>query len=111
MAYNSPFTPFGPTYLVGTAAEQVVVSNNVNPSSYRIANITSSLIHIAWLPPEPNNAAVAPTVTAPTTSVPQANTLAIPANGVSVIGGLPPNAWFISTAASSAEITPGEGIS
>jgi hypothetical protein len=93
------------------AAVQVNSSNNVYPSSYRIANITSSLIHVAWLPPEPNSAAQSPTVTAPALTVPQANTLAIQPNAVSVIGGIPPNAWFISSAASSAEITPGEGIS
>lgn len=111
MAYNSPFSPFGPTYLVGSlAAVQVKTANNVYPSSYRIANITSSAIRVAWQPPEPGDLAVTLTVTAPTLTVPQANTLLIPANGVGVFGNIPPNAWFISSAASSAEITPGEGI-
>ena len=48
--------------------------------------------------------------TAPTAGVPSANTLSIPANGVGVFAGIPPNAWFIASAA-SVEITPGEGIS
>jgi len=112
MAYNSPFSPFGPTYLVGSLASvQVKTSNNVYPSSYRIVNITSSLIHVSWQPPEPNDLAVTVTVTAPGLTTPQANTIAVPANEVAVIGYIPPNAWFISSAASSAEITPGEGIS
>jgi len=111
MAYNSPFTPFGSTYLVGNAAAvQVKTSNNVYPSSYRIVNVTSSLIRVSWQPPEPNDLAVTVTVTAPALTVPQANTLSIPANGVAVIGGIPPNAWFLSSAASSVEITPGEGL-
>jgi hypothetical protein len=36
--------------------------------------------------------------------------LAIPANGVAVFSSIPPNAWFIASAATSLEITPGEGI-
>jgi hypothetical protein len=109
--YNSPFTPFGPTYLVGNATPvQVKTSNNGYPTSYRIVNITSSLIHISWQPQEPNDATVTPVVTAPTAGAPSANTLSIPANGISVIGGIPPNAWFLSSASASAEITPGEGI-
>lgn len=108
--YNSPFTPFGPTYLVGVSAVQVKTSNNGYPTSYRIVNLTSSLIHVAYQPQEPNDASVTPVVTAPSAGVPSANTFAIPANGVAVIGGIPPNAWFIASAA-SVEITPGEGIS
>jgi hypothetical protein len=37
--------------------------------------------------------------------------LAIPASGVGVFSSIPPNAWFIASAATSVEITPGEGIS
>jgi hypothetical protein len=104
MAYNSPFTPFGPTYLVGSLASvQVKTANNVYPSSYRIANITSSAIHVAWQPQEPSDLAVTVTVTAPALGTPQANTITVPANGVSVIGGIPPNAWFISSAESSSK--------
>jgi hypothetical protein len=36
--------------------------------------------------------------------------LSIPANGVAVFSGIPPDAWFISNTATSLEITPGEGI-
>ena len=71
--YNSAFSPFGPTYLVGTSAVQVKSNNNMYPTGYRFV------------------------------------TLAIPANGVAVFAGIPPNAWFIASAA-SVEITPGEGI-
>jgi hypothetical protein len=108
--YNSAFSPFGPTYLVGTSAVQVKSSNNFYPTGYRIINLTSSLIRVSWQPQEPNDATVTPVVTAPSAGVPSANTLAIPANDVGVFAGIPPNAWFIASA-SSVEITPGEGIS
>lgn len=111
MAYNSAFSPFGPTYLVGSsAAVQVKTTNNVYPSGYRFVNITSSLIRVSWQPQEPFDATSTPVVTAPTLTVPSANTIAIPANGVAVLAGIPPNAWFLSSAASSVEITPGEGL-
>ena len=109
--YNSPFTPFGPTYLVGVSAVQVKTSNNGYPTSYRIVNLTSSLIRVAYQPQEPNDATVTPVATAPTAGVPSMNVLAIPANAVGVFSSIPPNAWFISSASASAEITPGEGIS
>ena len=111
MAYNSAFAPFGPTYLVGSlAAVQVKSSNNVYPSGYRIVNITSSAIRVSWQPQEPNDATSTPVVTAPALTVPSANTLYIPANGVQVFSGIPPNAWFVTDTATSVEITPGEGI-
>jgi hypothetical protein len=109
MAYNSAFSPFGPTYLVGTSAVQVKSSNNVYPSGYRIMNLTSSIVRVGWAPQEPNDATVTPVATTPTaTGI--AYVMSIPANGVAVFSGIPPNAWFISSAATSLEITPGEGI-
>lgn len=107
--YNSAFSPFGPTYLVGTSAVQVKTSTNFYPTGYRIVNLTSSLIRVSWQPQEPFDGTSTPVVTAPSAGVPSANTLAIPANGVGVFAGIPPNAWFIASAA-SVEITPGEGI-
>ena len=110
MAYNSAFSPFGPTYLVGTSAVQVKSSNNVYPSGYRIINLTASLIRVGWQPQEPNDAAVTPAATSPTATG-TANVLTIPANGVGVFSGIPPNAWFITGgSANTVEITPGEGI-
>ena len=109
MAYNSAFSPFGPTYLVSTSPVQVKSSNNVYPSGYRIINLTTSLVRVGWQPQEPNDATVTPAATTPTaTGV--ANVLTIPASGVGVFSGIPPNAWFIASAATSVEITPGEGI-
>ena len=110
MAYNSAFSPFGPTYLVGTSAVQIKSNNNVYPSGYRIVNLTSSLVRVGWLPQEPSDASVTPVATTPTAAG-IANVLSIPANAVGVFSGIPPNAWFISSASASAEITPGEGIS
>ena len=108
MAYNSAFSPFGPTYQVGTSAVQVKSANNVYPSGYRIVNLTASLIRVGWQPQEPNDASVTPVATTPTAAG-IANVLTLPANGVGVFSGIPPNAWFIASAA-SVEITPGEGI-
>jgi hypothetical protein len=108
--YNSAFSPFGPTYLVGVSAVQVKSSNNFYPTGYRIVNLTSSLVRVSWQPQEPFDATSTPVVTAPSAGVPSFNTLSIPANGVGVFAGIPPNAWFIASAA-SVEITPGEGIS
>jgi hypothetical protein len=109
MAYNSAFAPFGPTYQVGTSAVQVKSANNVYHSGYRIINLTASLIRVGWQPQEPNDASVTPVATTPTAAG-IANVLTLPANGVGVFSGIPPNAWFIASAA-SVEITPGEGIS
>jgi len=109
MAYNSAFTPFGPTYLVGTSAVQIKSNNNVYPSGYRIVNLTSSLVRVGWLPQEPSDASVTPVATTPTAAG-IANVLSIPANAVGVFSGIPPNAWFIASAATSVEITPGEGL-
>jgi len=109
MAYNSAFSPFGPTYLVGTSAVQIKSNNNVYPSGYRIVNLTSSLVRVGWLPQEPSDASVTPVATTPTAAG-IANVLSIPANAVGVFSGIPPNAWFIASAATSVEITPGEGL-
>lgn len=108
--YNSAFAPFGATYQVGTSAVQVKSANNMYPTGYRILNLTSNIVYVAWQPQEPNDATVTPVATAPAAGAPQLNTLAIPANGVCVFSGIPPNAWFIASAATSLEITPGEGI-
>ena len=108
MAYDSAFAPFGATYLVGTSAVQVKSNNNVYPSGYRIINLTTSLIRVGWAPQEPSDATVTPVATSPTaTGI--AQVLTLPPSGVGVFSGIPPNAWFIASAA-SVEITPGEGI-
>jgi hypothetical protein len=75
--YNSAFSPFGPTYLVGVSAVQVKSSNNFYPTGYRIVNLTSSLVRVSYQPQEPNDATVTPVVTAPSAGVPSANTLAL----------------------------------
>lgn len=108
--YNSAFAPFGATYLVGTSPVQVLSNNNVYPTGYRIVNLTTNIVRVSWQPQEPNDATVTPVVTAPSAGVPSNNTLAIPASGVGVFSSIPPNAWFIASAAASLEITPGEGI-
>jgi hypothetical protein len=107
--YNSAFAPFGPTYLVGTSPVQVITNNNMYPTGYRIVNLTANIVRVGWAPQEPNNATVTPVATTPTAAG-IANVLSIPASGVAVFSSIPPNAWFIASAATSLEITPGEGI-
>jgi hypothetical protein len=108
MAYDSAFSPFGPTYLVSTSAVQVKTTSNFYPTSYRIYNITSGIVRFAWAPQEPGDATVTPVVTTPTATG-TLYVMSIPANTVQVFSGIPSNAWFISNTASSLEITPGEG--
>ena len=108
MAYDSAFSPFGASYLVGTSAVQAKTNNNIYPTAYRIMNLTSSIVRVGWAPQEPNDATVTPVATTPTAAG-IANVLSIPALGVAVFSGIPPNAWFIASAATSLEITPGEG--
>jgi hypothetical protein len=107
--YNSAFSPFGATYLVGTSPVQVKTNNNMYPSGYRIMNLTANIVRVGWTPQNPFDATATPTVTTPTADGID-NVLSIPANGVGVFSGIPPNAWFIASAAASLEITPGEGI-
>jgi hypothetical protein len=107
--YNSAFAPFGATYLVGTSPVQVITNNNMYPTGYRIMNLTANIVRVGWAPQEPNNATVTPVATTPTAAG-IANVLSIPASGVAVFSSIPPNAWFIASAATSLEITPGEGI-
>lgn len=108
MAYDSAFSPFGPTYLVGIAAVQVKATNNTYPTSYRIYNITSGIVRVGWAPPLPNDGSVTPTVATPVATG-TAYVLSIPANTVQVFSGIPPNAYFIANTATSLEITAGEG--
>jgi hypothetical protein len=111
MSYNSAFSPFGPTYLVGTSSVQVKTNNNNYPSSYRVKNLLTTNAYLAWLPQEPNDAAVTvSTATAPSAGVPSVNTLGLLPNSVEIFSGIPPNAWFIGSAAGAFEITPGEGL-
>jgi hypothetical protein len=107
--YNSAFAPFGATYLVGTSPVQVLSNNNMYPTGYRIMNLTANIVRVGWAPQEPNDATVTPVATTPTAAG-IANVLSIPASGVAVFSSIPPNAWFIASAATSLEITPGEGI-
>ena len=109
MAYNSAFSPFGATVLVGTASAQVKASNNTNPTSYRFFNTTSSIQHISWLPQEPNGADVTVVVGNPA-SAPAINTLGLLPLSVEVFSSIPPNAWFVASADAAVEVTPGEGI-
>lgn len=108
--YNSPFTPFGPTYLVGTSSVQVSAKNNDNPTSYRVRNTSASVQYLSWVPAAPGNATPTITVTAPTTGNPSASTLGFLPSSVEVIGGIPPNAWFKADAVGAFEVTAGEGL-
>lgn len=108
--YNSPFTPFGPTYLIGTSPTQVASSNNDNPTSYRIRNTSASVQYIAWAAPSPGNPTPTITVAAPTAGAPKRATMGFLPTSVEVIGGIPANAWFQADAAGAFEVTPGEGL-
>lgn len=110
MAYNSSFTPFGPTTLVTTSAVQVKTTNNTYSTSYRIRNLSTNTAYISWAAADPLGAAVTPpTPAAPTAGSPKKQTLGMFPESVEVFS-LPPNAWFLSDTANAFEVTPGEGI-
>ena len=109
MAYDSTFTPKGPTYLVGITPIQASPYNpNEASTSYRVRCLATA--YLAWVT---NNDVGAPppviTATAPSAGVSQANTMGMTIGGVETFT-LPPNAWFISSVAAAFEVTPGEGV-
>ena len=111
MAYNSSFSPFGPTVLVGTSSVQVKTTNNDNPTSYRVRNLSTSAQYFKWAAPLPNDAAVTvPAIVAPADGVPSTRTIGMLPSSVETFSGLPANAWFLASAAGAFEITPGEGM-
>jgi len=110
MAFNTPFSPFGSTVLVGTTAVQVSSSNNTQPTSYRVRNMLATAQYFSWKAPQPGDAAQTITVTAPVAGTPSAATIGMAAGADEVFGGLPGNAWFKADAVAAFEITPGEGL-
>ena len=106
---NSAFAPFGPTYLVGTSAVQVLSTNNNGSTSYRVRSLLATTQYLSWAPAGVANAAPTITVTAPGAS-PSAYTLGITPGTVEVFGNLPPNGFFKADIAAAFEITPGEGL-
>ena len=110
MAYDSAFSPFGQTHLVGTTSVQIKATNNDNPTSYRIRNLKTTDQYFSWAPPEPGDAAVTcVTPAAPTNGAPVTNTLGMAGTSTIVISGIPANAWFLSNVAAGFEVTSGEG--
>ena len=106
---NSAFAPFGPTYLIGTTAVQVLSTNNNGSTSYRVRALLTTAQYLSWAPAGVANAAPTITVTAPGAS-PSPYTLGITAGTVEVFGNLPPNGFFKADIAAAFEITPGEGL-
>ena len=110
MAYDSAFSPFGDTYLVGSSAVQVISKNNENPTSYRIRNLKTTDQYFSWAAPVPGGATITPvTPVAPSSGVPSVNTLGMAGTTTIVISGIPANAWFLSNVGAGFEITAGEG--
>ena len=106
---NSAFAPFGPTYLIGTTAVQVLSTNNNGSTSYRVRSLLATTQYLSWAPAGVANAAPTITVTAPGAS-PSAYTLGNTPGTVEVFGNLPPNGFFKADIAAAFEITPGEGL-
>jgi hypothetical protein len=110
MAYDSTFTPKGPTVLVGIApAVQVATANPSEwPTSYRVRCLATA--YLSWYTfqdvgaPPPTI-----TVTAPAANVPSPQTIGMSLGGVETFT-FPPNAYFQASVAAAFEITPGEGL-
>lgn len=112
MAYDSTFTPRGPTFLIdANGPYQVTPYDEVQGTSYRIKNLGSSEAYIAWAVPIGAQSTTKPTITitAPTVNNPATNQIKMQANGVETLG-LPRNAWFQAGAGASFEVTAGEGL-
>lgn len=107
---NNAFTPFGPTYLVGTTTPtQALASNNLTPTAYRVRNTSSSANYLAWSPVLlSGNVPTSMQPVAPAAGSPSINTVGMIGASVEVFQ-LPGNCWFIGGAAGF-EVTPGEGI-
>jgi hypothetical protein len=99
---DATFAPYGSVYLIGTTPVQVLTTNNVNPTSYRIRCLVTG--YISWGP----NSGV-PTPTAPTAGVPSPTTLGMSAGGIETFT-LPPNGYFQSSNAAGFEVIAGEGV-
>jgi hypothetical protein len=104
------FAPSGPTVLVDTTARQVVSTNSVPTTAYRIRNLGAAQAYFTWA--TPNNASGG-TPTGLSATAPVAGTVA-----PNVIGMLPAsvetftfpsNAWFQAGVGFTFEVTPGEG--
>lgn len=110
MAYDGAFTPRGPTVLIGTVPTQVVSGDNVAPTAYRIRNLSAAAAYLGWATPLPLNATpTIGTVSAPVLGTPSPNILGLGPGAVEVLY-LGANAWFKASAATTFEVTPGEGL-
>ena len=109
MAYDSAFSPFGLTYLVGTGAVQVVSTTNSGPTSYRVRNLSGTQQYFGWAAPIPGGATPTIATTAPSAGAPKQIIGLLPYS-VEVFSGLPSNAWFKADGVGAFEITSGEGL-
>ena len=109
MAYDSAFSPFGLTYLVGTGAVQVLSTNNSGPTSYRVRNLSGTQQYLGWAAPIPGNGTPTITIATPSNGAPKA-VLGLMPYSVEVFSGLPANSWFKADGVGAFEITSGEGL-
>ena len=111
MAYDSAFSPMGPTVLVGTSSVQVKTTNNEGNTSYRVRNLLATQQYFSWAAPLPSDAAVTvPAIVTPVAGTPSPKTIGMFPYSVETFSGLPANAWFLANAAGAFEVTPGEGL-
>jgi hypothetical protein len=105
---DGTFQVWGPLVLVGTSPAQVVTTNGVLPTSYRVKCLVTG--YFSWAPANPSGTTpTIPTPTAPSAGVPSPNTIGMTL-GQTETFQLPPNAWFQSNNAAGFEIAPGQGM-
>lgn len=100
MSIDTTFKPMGPTVAVGTSAVQVVnVAGNVASgiTSFRIVNITATAASIGYGTSATNALSTIPGFA-----------VTVPPNGVCYLE-VPYNTWFIASAATTFQVTPGMG--
>jgi hypothetical protein len=106
---NNAFNPWGPLTLVTGGPIQVVTLNNLQATSYRIRNVSTTNAYISWGAALASGNAPAITCVAPTITVSSVNTIGMVASSVEVFC-LPASAWFQAGTGGTFEIIAGEGL-
>lgn len=104
------FAPSGPTVLVDTTARQVISTNGVPTTAYRVRNMGVAQAYFTWATPNVSSG-VAPTglsATAPVAGTVAPNVVGMLPQSVETFT-FPSNAWFQAGVGFTFEVTPGEG--
>lgn len=113
MSVDVVFKPLAPTTLVGVAAiqasPQAGTLQQAGVITFRIRNITVAAVTFGWGTTAANTVSTPATAAAPQNVITLGGSATVGVGGVTVYLELPYNTFFISSAAASVEVTPGNG--